>query len=192
MKTERSTEVSALFDGELEAHEVRAAIKASLNDSERWRLYGLIGDGLRGDCPDAPDLTAGVMSRLREEPVVLAPRALGATGRREHPLLALAASVAGVAVVGWLALVGSPQTPATGQHIAANTPVTVAGAVTPGLTFVATPSQPAQVAARAPKERPVQVDISEYLLAHHAQSPASHLHDSTQQIRTVALAATRP
>ena len=177
MKTEGSKEISALFDGELEAHEVRAAIQASLNDSERWRLYGLIGDGLRGDCPDARDLTAGVMSRLHDEPVVLAPRALGARPHH-HPLLALAASVAGVAVVGWLALTGSPQSPVAAEKLAANNPAAVAGTVTPVLTFVAPPS--------------VQTDISEYLLAHHAQSPAGHLHESTQQIRTIALTASRP
>lgn len=176
MKTDQSTEISALFDGELEAHEVRSAIRSSLNESERWRLYGLIGDGLRGDCPDARDLTAGVMSRLREEPVVLAPRALGPR-QRHHPLLALAASVAGVAVVGWLALTGNPQTPVA-ANLAANKSATVASAVTPGLTFVAPP--------------PVQTDISEYLLAHHAQSPAGHLNESTQQIRTIALTASRP
>lgn len=177
MKTDQLTEISALFDGELEEHEVRDAIKVSLSERERWRLYGLIGDGLRGDCPDVPDLTAGVMSRLRDEPVVLAPRAL-VRRPQHHPLLALAASVAGVAVVGWLALTGNPQTPVAPGNLAANKPATVASAVTPGLTFVAPP--------------PVQSDISEYLLAHHAQSPAGHLNESTQQIRTIALTASRP
>jgi len=73
MKNEQAREISALIDGELEAHEVRAAIKASLNDADRWRIYGLIGDGLRGETFDAPDMTASVMSRICEEPVVLAP-----------------------------------------------------------------------------------------------------------------------
>lgn len=191
MKQERSSEISALFDGEIEEHEVRAAIKASVRDQEGWRMYALISDGLRGECPHAPDLTAGVMSRLREEPVVLAPRALGAQ-RRHHPLLALAASVAGVAVVGWLALAGGPQAPASGENLAFNTPVTAPGAVSPGLTFVATPDNAARGTPRALEKRPVQADMSEYLLAHHAQSPASHLYDTTQQIRTVALTAARP
>lgn len=191
MKKERSSEISALFDGELEEHEVRAAIKASVHDQDGWRMYALISDGLRGDCPNAPDLTAGVMSRLREEPVVLAPRALGAQ-RRQHPLLALAASVAGVAVVGWLVLAGSPQTPMSGENIAASKPATVASAVTPGLTFVAAPDNPTRSTPRTTDKHPVQADISEYLLAHHAQSPTSHLHDSTQQIRTVAMTAARP
>jgi sigma-E factor negative regulatory protein RseA len=191
MKQERASEISALFDGELEEHEVRAAIKASVRDQDGWRMYALISDGLRGDCPIATDLTAGVMSRLREEPIVLAPRALGAQ-RRQHPLLALAASVAGVAVVGWLALAGSPQAPVSGQNIASHTPVTVPGAVSPALTFVATPDNPVRGAPRATEKRTVQADISEYLLAHHAHAPASHLHDSTQQIRTVAMTPARP
>ena len=191
MKTEGLSEVSALFDGELETHEVRAAIKTSLNESERWRLYGLIGDGLRGDCPEAPDLTAGVMSRLRDEPVVLAPRALG-TRPHYHPLLALAASVAGVAIVGWLALTGNPQSPAVTEKVATHTPVAIASAVTPGLTFVSTPDLSAQPASRSAAHPPLQADMSEYLLAHHAHSPTSHLQDGTQQIRTVALTVARP
>lgn len=191
MKKERASEISALFDGELEEHEVGAAVKASVRDQDGWRMYALISDGLHGDCPNAPDLTAGVMSRLRQEPVVLAPRALGAH-RRQHPLLALAASVAGVAVVGWLALAGSPQAPGSGQHIAAHTPVAAPSAVTPAPTFVATPDNPVRGTPRSTEKRPVQADLSEYLLAHHAHSPTSHLHDSTQQIRTVAMTPTRP
>jgi sigma-E factor negative regulatory protein RseA len=191
MKQDRSSEISALFDGELEEHEVRAAIKASVRDQDGWRMYALISDGLRGDCPNAPDLTAGVMSRLREEPVVLAPRVLGSR-THHHPLLALAASVAGVAVVGWLALAGNPQAPVSGENMAASKPATVASAVTPGLTFVAVRESPAGGTLRPNEKHPVQADLSEYLLAHHAQSPTSHLHDSTQQIRTVAMTAARP
>lgn len=182
MKSERSSEISALFDGELEEHEVRAAIKAGLADAERWRLYGLIGDGLRGDSADAHDITASVMSRLGEEPVVLAPRNL-TDRRRHHPLLALAASVAGVAVVGWVALTGNPQVPAAGPHLAMTQKErvdVVASAVQPPPTFV----QAVQI--------PIAGDLSEYLLAHHAQASTLRLGDSTKQIRTVALEHARP
>lgn len=182
MKAERSSEISALFDGELEDHELRAALKASLADEERWRAYGLIGDGLRGENVDLPDLTAGVMARLAEEPVVLAPRNLKARPRH-HPLLALAASVAGVAVVGWVALTGDPQGQAAWQHLAMtqkDRAAAAASAAPPAPTF----SQATQA--------PMAADLSEYLLAHHAQAATIRLGDSTKQIRTVALEHIRP
>ncbi|MDP1653101.1 MAG: RseA family anti-sigma factor [Rhodocyclaceae bacterium] len=180
MKLERSTEISALFDGELEEHEVRSAVRTALNDDASWRMYALIGDGLRGDCPDAPDMTAGVMSRIREEPVVLAPRNLQPV-RRQHPMLALAASVAGVAVVGWLALAGKSQLSPADNQIAA-VPVlrgSPAGAVSPAPTFV-----------KVPQGMPG--DMNEYLLAHHAQATTIRLGDSTKQVRTVAMSSARP
>lgn len=181
MKTEQSTEVSALFDGELEAHEVRPAIKASLDDAERWRIYGLIGDGLRGEPVDVPDMTASVMARIGEEPVVLAPRNLKLRPRH-HPLLALAASVAGVAVVGWVALSGNSQSPGAEQRLAVTqtAKVEIARAVPPAPTF-----------SQAP-QAVTQTDMSEYLLAHHAQASTGRLGDSTRQIRTVAMNSARP
>jgi sigma-E factor negative regulatory protein RseA len=182
MKAERSSEISALFDGELEDHEWRAALKSSLADEESWRVYALIGDGLRGEDVDLPDMTASVMARLAEEPVVLAPRNLKAAPRH-HPLLALAASVAGVAVVGWVALTGNPQLPAAEQHLAMTQigrGELAASAVPPAPTF----SQATQA--------PVAADLREYLLAHHAQASMVRLGDSTKQIRTVALEIARP
>ena len=185
MKNEQAREISALIDGELEAHEVRAAIKASLNDADRWRIYGLIGDGLRGETFDAPDMTASVMSRICEEPVVLAPRNLR-TQQRDHPLLALAASVAGVAVVGWLALAGHSQAPVAEQHllVSQQSRMSIAGAASGAVP-------PAPTFSKAPPAA-LQGDMSEYLLAHHAQASTVRLGDSTQQIRTVAMSAARP
>lgn len=185
MNAERSSEISALFDGELEDHELRAALQSSLADEERWRMYGLIGDGLRGEEADLPDMTASVMARLAEEPVVLAPRNLKAAPRH-HPLLALAASVAGVAVVGWIALTGNPQAPATGQHLAMaqkGRTEMAASAAPPAPTLVQAPPVPGV---------PVAADLSEYLLAHHAQASTLRLGDGAKQIRTVALEHVRP
>lgn len=181
MTTKRSTEISALFDGELEAHEVRAAIKASLNDADRWRMYGLIGDGLRGEPVDAPDMTASVMARISEEPVVLAPRNLKPR-QRHHPLLALAASIAGVAVVGWVALTGNPQSPAMEHTLAM---------AQKGKMEIASAVSPAPTLSKAPQVV-LQGDMSEYLIAHHAQASTGRLGDSTKQIRTVALGLDRP
>jgi sigma-E factor negative regulatory protein RseA len=208
MKSERAKDISALFDGELEEHEVRAAIQASLNDPGSWRLYGLIGDGLRGEPVDVPDMTASVMSRIGDEPVVLAPRNLK-TRQRHHPLLALAASVAGVAVVGWVALTGNPQSPAAEQYLAAaqKGKVEIAGAVLPAPTFLPPHARnpgslpptggmsagggPAPTFVNPPQAG-MQGDMNEYLLAHHAQAATARLGDSTKQIRTVSMSSARP
>ncbi len=176
----KASELSALFDGELEEHEVRAAVTAALNEDglqDSWQLYALIGDGLRGDCPDAPDLTASVMAHVREEPVVLAPRNLKAQ-RRTHPMYALAASLAGVAVVAWLALAGNPRAPADGAGS------TLAAAASPAPSI----ARVEPVAAGKPADsQPLRGDMSEYLLAHQMQAGTSYLAASTRQIRTVAM-----
>lgn len=196
MKLERPAEISALFDGELEEHEVRSAVRTALTDKASWQVYALIGDGLRGDCPEAPDLTAGVMRRVREEPVVLAPRNLQPV-RRQHPLLALAASVAGVTVVGWLALSGNPQSPLSENRLAAvsgNTAGTTI-AVPPAPTFVKAPDNMARIQPRVTDPTPVQGmqgNMNEYLLAHHAQTATVRLGDSTKQVRNVAMSSARP
>lgn len=179
-------EVSALFDGELEPHEVVSAIRTAVADGaarNAWASYALIGDHLRGESAIANDMTAAVMARLDDEPVVLAPRNLNRIPRH-RPLLALAASVAGVAVVGWLALAGNPR-PAAG--LAGNL-----AAVAPAPTLALTRAAPALAKAEgksspAPVMYPARSDISEYLLAHQTQSSSFRLGDGTQQVRTVSL-----
>lgn len=194
MKDPGMSEVSALFDGELEDHEVRAAIKGCLNDPQHWHAYALISDGLRGECPATHDMTASVMARIGEEPVVLAPRNLKRSARH-HPLLALAASVAGVAVVGWLALTGNPQAPVSDNPLAAASN-RMNLAVSPALTFVKTPVSPSGPSLATAPEKPATIvsqgDFNEYLLAHHAQAATLRLGDSTKQVRTVALGMGRP
>ncbi|MDP1524742.1 MAG: sigma-E factor negative regulatory protein [Rhodocyclaceae bacterium] len=175
----KDSELSALFDGELEDHEVATIVRAVLADEKRladWQAYALIGDQLRGEKNCAPDFVENVMVRVREEPQVLAPRNL-VQRPSHHPLLALAASVAGVAVVGWLALIGSPQ---------------VQG---PQIAYVAVPLAP--TFAKAEPKRPttsevqqVQADhaeMGEYLVAHHAHASAFHLGEGVQHVRSVSM-----
>ncbi|MFN6961844.1 MAG: hypothetical protein ACK4N6_06335, partial [Rhodocyclaceae bacterium] len=126
-----------------------------------------------------------VLARLAEDPIVLAPRYLLVRRPRPHPLWALAASVAGVAVVGWVALTGSPQPVGNETRLVAApaVPVTVAsvgGAVPPAPTFRS---------ESAPDGAP---DMQEYLLAHQAQAATVRLAETARQIRTVALTATHP
>lgn len=172
------SEMSALFDGELEPHEIRPVLRAIVeNEALRteWQAYVLIGDQLRGEASVGSDLTAGVMARLVEEPVVLAPRNLSRPVHH-HPLFALAASVAGVAVVGWLALVGNPQSTQSEASFAAVSRG-------PTLAVVVQPAKPQTVAAV-----PLRGDLSEYLVAHQTQSSGFRLGDGVQQVRAVTLA----
>lgn len=160
-------ELSALLDGELEAHEAQALwadLKSDRKRFDTWRDYQLIRDAVRQEGPLGIDLTARVMRDLETEPVVLAPRRRAGRERRQSTLLAVAASLAGVAVVGWLALVQQPATPELPQL------------------------------ARGPEQvvRPVSVTTSqmpeyrEYLLAHQTNAPGLHMMGGAQHIRTVA------
>jgi sigma-E factor negative regulatory protein RseA len=185
MKSQLS-EVSALLDGELEPHEQRPVLKAVVRDQElreAWQAYALIGDQLRQECPYAADLTARVMARIGEEPVVLAPRSLPLASR-QRPLLALAASVAGVTMVGWLALAGNPGAPQAENRFAAVSPApTFARASNTGSASVLI----APVGRTAPVAAPARGDMSEYLLAHHTQASTFRLGDNTEHVRTVSM-----
>ncbi len=178
----KDSELSALFDGELEDHEVASIVRAALAEDKQladWQAYALIGDQLRGERSHSPNFVENVMVRVREEPVVLAP---GNLVRRQshHPLLALAASVAGVAVVGWLALTGMPQV--QGPQIAYV-------AVSPAPTF-AKAEQIKPTKLTAPQVQQVSADraeMGEYLVAHHAHASAFHLGEGVQHVRSVSM-----
>ncbi len=195
METQRAMKISALVDGEVDEHEAEAAIRASLDDPERWRTYWLIGESLRGESAPVVDLTATVMARVAEEPVVLAPRNLREQRPRPHPLLALAASIAGVVVVGWVALgdVAHPVGNGTVKIAAAPSPVRnvvqqrSAEAVR---KFGAGGTASSPVAADAvPPASATSAQMQEYLLAHQAQAATVRLAEPVRQIRTVALTA---
>jgi len=100
MKKER---ISEWMDGELDSLQADLLLRR-LGDADtraNWATWHLIGDTLRGDT--GCDVAARVAARLAEEPTVLAPRPLiGSQGRNLG--LSIAASVAAVTVVGYLAL----------------------------------------------------------------------------------------
>lgn len=203
MEIQRAMKISALVDGEVEEHEVREAIRASLDDPHRWRDYLLIGESLRGESAPLVNITEAVMARLADEPIVLAPRKLRERRPRPHPLWALAASVAGVAVVGWVALTGdSLPTGSPAKLVAApQAAVTVAsaegGAVPAAPTFrsESAPSGASMIPPTATLVNAVPAaaaEMQEYLLAHQAQAATVRLAEPARQIRTVALTATHP
>lgn len=159
-------ELSALLDGELEPHETSPlwlTIKADARLHDTWREYQLIRDALRREAKLAGDISASVMDRLLDEPVILAPRSRGRRDWRGS-VLALAASLAGIAVVGWLAIVQQPSS--TEQ-------ASIARAV-------------AKPAPTTPASTRVLPEYREYLLAHQANAPGLHLQGGAQHIRTVS------
>jgi sigma-E factor negative regulatory protein RseA len=159
------TRISALMDGELEQHEVAETLQAMRHSDAlrtEWRDGHLIGAALRGERGLDLDVTARVMSALEAEPTVMAPASRRAPAW-QRPLLALAASAAGVAVVAWLALTPDGKLPPT-----------AAG----GLASV----NPVQVATQAQSTPRLQ----EYLVAHQAHAPGGVIGGAARNIRTVA------
>lgn len=159
------TRISALMDGELEVHEVADTLKELRRSEElrsQWCDCQLIGAALRDESELDIDVTARVMSALELEPTVVAP-VRRRTDSWQRPLLALAASAAGVAIVGWLAL-------APGSELA------------PARETVLASSKQGQVAVRAQSTPRLQ----EYLVAHQAYAPGGAMIGGARNIRTVS------
>jgi sigma-E factor negative regulatory protein RseA len=155
--------LSAWIDGELESEHARPLPSQLKRDGALrgdWDCYHLIGDALRG--VHGPDLCAKICARLEAEPTVLAPRHRSAEKLR-WGALSLAASVAAVVFVGWMALPG--RDPAAPQLAAVSIP--------------AVQSAPVAVAAGE--------GAKDYLLAHQRYSPSSAMQGVAPYVRTVAV-----
>jgi len=159
------TRISALMDGELEDHEIAETLQALRRKEDlrsQWCDCQLIGAALRGERGLDIDVAARVMATLELEPTVMAP-ARRSTADWQRPVLALAASAAGVAVVAWLALApGSDGAPAGAASLA--------------------DAKPAVVVAQTQATPRLQ----EYLVAHQAYAPAGAMVGGARNIRTVA------
>jgi sigma-E factor negative regulatory protein RseA len=163
------THLSALIDGELESHE-RATLVEALAREERlqaqWDTYHLIGDALRQEGNLQLDISARVLTALQNEPTVLAPSASGSkrlpAAGKGRGLMTLAASLAGVSVVGWVAMAQLPAPVA--EKVAAAKP---AASIKP----VATPGN---------------ANMQEYLVAHQTHSLSGQMQSGTLYIRTVS------
>lgn len=99
----RHEQISALIDDE--SDESLDALIAALEDEEgdaakTWQAYHLIGDVMAGRPAFSSDFMASFSTRLAEEPVVLAPRALGQRHDRRVPRWAALSVAASVAIVG--------------------------------------------------------------------------------------------
>ena len=167
--------ISALMDGELGGHETEGQWKRLKDDPtlrDSWHTYHVIGDSLRGERPVlSAEFQAKLAEALAAEPTVLAPRRLSITPRRITTYaFPAAASVAAVAVVGWMAL--SPTAP-VGPQVA----------VTPKALPVVVETPP--VATVSSDGR-----MNEYLLAHQGFSPSTAIQGLAPYIRSVSTART--
>ena len=168
--------ISALMDGELEAHQAQRELTRVKEDAalrEQWDTFHLIGDAMRRELLLSPDFRDQVARRLAEEPTVLAPRRLTSKTRRAATYaLSAAASVSAAALVAWVAL------PPGSVALQASAPP-------PGAALVAV-----QAAAPALASIPSEGRMNEYLLAHQGFSPSTALQGLAPYIRSVT--ATRP
>jgi sigma-E factor negative regulatory protein RseA len=157
------------MDGELDDKSAAAVIQALSREPEAreaWRTYQLIGDAMRESRVLSPDFSARLAVRLAAEPTVLAPRALQPHSRRWFALSA-AASLAAVALVGWLAFAPQPQVAPTAKAPAA--PLAAQSAAEPKPNMVPLPS-----------------GTNDYLLAHQGFSPRVSLQGVAAYVRTVS------
>jgi sigma-E factor negative regulatory protein RseA len=157
--------ISAFMDGELDDNAAGQMIDALGGDREAldaWRTYHLISDALRDSRVLSDGFTARVAERLAKEPTVLAPNRIKAEQPRRW--VAMAASVAAVALVGWLGF--APQQTAVA-------PVAQAPKITP----------PIEV---KPVVVPLPSGTNDYLLAHQGFSPRVSLQGMAPYVRTVS------
>ena len=152
--------ISALMDGELEGRAADEALELLRRDSavaDAWRLYHLMSDAMRGQRQLlSPGFVERMASRLATEPALLAPGALPGRTPLQRYAFAAAASLAALALVGWLAFGPQPQPPQTAQ------------------------AQPPALAVSLPDA------ANDYLLAHQGFSPRVSLQGMAPYVRTVA------
>jgi sigma-E factor negative regulatory protein RseA len=165
--------ISEFLDGELESREAAGpldALRAEGEARDTWRSYHLIGDAMRDTRVLSPGFAGRVAARLAQEPTVVSPvrRAL-APQRQRWQYLSAAASVAAVAMVGWIAF--APQE--SGIDVAR---------VAPG--------GPVQVPAVAQVAPPATAN--DYLYAHQGQSPRNSLQGAAPYVRMVSGEAVAP
>ncbi len=162
------TRISALMDGELDERSAREAIVTAARESEAaeaWRTYHLIGDAMRGTRQLSDEFSARVAERLATEPTVIAPQRVNAQpAPRSWFAMSAAASVAAVAMVGWVAF--APQRVDNGPAPA---------------PLAQTRPAPGAIAAT-----PIPVAANDYLLAHQAFSPRVSLQGMAPYVRSVA------
>jgi sigma-E factor negative regulatory protein RseA len=152
--------ISELMDGELERHASAGpldALRAEGEARDTWRSYHLIGDAMRDARVLSPGFSARVAAKLADEPTVMAPSRVAPMRQRQRwQLLSAAASLAAMALVGWVAF--APQE---------------------------NPPQIAQVQPTAAQVQPPDT-ANDYLYAHQGYSPRNSLQGVAPYVRMVS------
>lgn len=153
MSVDKLEQLSSFMDGELEqpAGSLLDAVKGDTALQGAWQRYHLIGDCLRGHLPDRInlELSRNIHTAVASEPAILSPQR-PRTFRLQNVLkpaagLAIAASVAVVAVIGFQSL--SPTDIGSQQHMTG-----------PSLAVSTTPEPAVQYAADRPPARVVSTE----------------------------------
>ncbi|MEO8991989.1 MAG: sigma-E factor negative regulatory protein [Nitrosospira sp.] len=161
--------ISALMDSELNPEEAAAVVDQFRKTDalrEQWALYHLISDSLGQSEVKHFDITRRVGVRLANEPDIPALRTPRLSMKHKPIAYAVAASIAAVAVAGWMSLQTMQPPELALQNMAQNNPV----AVTAVPAITTTVSAPAQ--------------INDYLLAHREFSPSTSVHGVAPYMRT--------
>jgi len=169
------TRISALMDGELESHEIDSTFEALKNDprlQSQWSEFHWVGAVLRGEIDNHTDLTARVLAAVENEPTVLVPRIPSRSASWRQPLMALAASLAGVAVVGWVGL-GDSGTTLLPQVVL----------VSRSNSLNAVPAAIKEATMTGAESSHLQA----YVVAHQAHGSAHVFGGGTHYVRTVAI-----
>jgi len=155
--------ISALMDGELDAHEAQremARLKSDPAARSCWEEFHLVRDAMRAEPLLSAQFSETFSRRLAAEPTVLAPRRSASKVRRMTTwAMSAAASLAAIGFVAWVALGPGAPVPAPGQP---------------------------QIAQPELRSVPSEGRMSEYLLAHEAFSPSTALQGLAPYIRTVS------
>jgi sigma-E factor negative regulatory protein RseA len=153
--------ISRLMDGELDDADI-AGVCGRMRQPDAvstWVCYHVIGETLRGEYCRWPRVSRSFAARLASEPTVVAPIAA-----RSRPLpiaWAVAATVAAVAVVGWVAM----------------------ATFDPSANTIAKAREAATI--RAAQVRPQAVP-ADYLLAHREYSPTTPMEGIGPVLRSAA------
>lgn len=181
--------VSALMDGMLEGQAESMTLDALKRNTElrrTWDAYHLVGDTLRREASFSPGFCDEVMSRLGDEPTVLAPVAGAPRRPAMRWALPLAASVMGVGAVAWVSQMVS-------QPAALEAPAQVVQAPAPAAQPVKAEAPPVAaapgtaVATKAAENSAIRAQPApEYIVAHQAYSSSAGMGGVAQYVRTVS------
>lgn len=154
-------EISRFMDGEVdgaEADVVYRQLKRS-EETATWVCYHVIGDALRGSARHLPGFSERFAQRIAGEPTVLAPKP---RANRGLPFAwAAAATLAAVAVVGWVAVTMLDTQP----------------------EMLAKARDAVAARATVAKAQPVAPD---YLIAHQEYSPTTQIQGVGPYLRAVS------